>query len=43
LRRKIVPHARREIDFLRDSGQIGDDAYRQVEQELDWMDLSARN
>ncbi len=42
LRRKTVPHARRAIDSLRDNGRIGDDAYRQVEQELDWLDLSAR-
>lgn len=30
LRRKIIPHARRAIDSLRDDGRIGDDAYRQV-------------
>jgi Na+/H+ antiporter len=40
LRRRVIPHARRAIDALRDSGRIGDDAYRQVEQELDWLELS---
>jgi len=40
LRRQIVKHARGAIDALRDSGQIGDDAYRRVEQELDWLELS---
>lgn len=42
LRRRMVPHARRAIDALRDTDQIGDDAYRQVEQELDWLELSTR-
>lgn len=42
LRRRVVPHARRAIDALRDTGRIGDDAYRQVEQELDWLELSTR-
>lgn len=42
LRRQIVPHARAAIADLRRSGQIGDEAYRQVEQELDWLELSAQ-
>jgi CPA1 family monovalent cation:H+ antiporter len=42
LRRRVVPHARRAIDALRDTGRIGDDAYRQVEQELDWIEMSTR-
>jgi CPA1 family monovalent cation:H+ antiporter len=42
LRRQVVEHARKAIDELRDSGRIGDDAYRQVEQELDWLELSSR-
>jgi CPA1 family monovalent cation:H+ antiporter len=42
LRRRMVPYARRAIDALRDKGHIGDDAYRQVEQELDWVELSTR-
>src|SRR4051812_29069663 len=42
LRRQVVPHARRAIDALRDAGRIGDEAYRQVEQELDWLEMSTR-
>lgn len=40
LRRSVVPHARHAIDLLRAKGRISDDAYRQVEQELDWLELS---
>jgi Na+/H+ antiporter len=43
LRREIVLHARKAIDALRDGGQIGDDAYRRVEQELDWLELSSQS
>jgi hypothetical protein len=39
---RIIRHARRAIDALRDGGRIGDDAHRQVEQELDWLELSTR-
>ncbi|MDB5413418.1 MAG: sodium:proton antiporter [Rubritepida sp.] len=42
LRSQVIPYARRAIDALRDNGRIGDDAYRQVEQELDWLELSTR-
>lgn len=42
LRQKVVPVSRRAIDGLRDSGQIGDDAYRVVERELDLLELSSR-
>jgi len=42
LRRRVVPPARRANDALRDTGVIGDDAYRQVEQELDWLELTTR-
>ncbi|TCL88159.1 sodium/proton antiporter (CPA1 family) [Rhizobium sp. PP-WC-2G-219] len=42
LRQRIVPHARQAIDTLRNTGQIGDGPYRQVEQELDWLELSTR-
>lgn len=34
--------ARNAIDDLRSSGAIGDHAYRRAEEELDWLDLSAR-
>jgi monovalent cation/hydrogen antiporter len=40
LRKDVVRHARSAIDALRDTGQIGDDAFRKVEQELDWLELS---
>jgi CPA1 family monovalent cation:H+ antiporter len=41
LRRRAVDSARLAIDALRRAGTIGDDAYRTVERELDWMELSA--
>jgi len=40
LRRRLVAQSRRAIQDLRLSGAIGDDAYRQVEAELDWAELS---
>lgn len=42
LRRETLPHSRRALDELRDSGRIGDDAYRKVEQELDWLEMTTR-
>ncbi|QAY79447.1 sodium:proton antiporter [Sphingosinicella sp. BN140058] len=42
LRRRVVPASRKAIEDLRHSGTIGDDAYRLVEEELDWLELSAR-
>jgi Na+/H+ antiporter len=42
LRRQVVAKSRRALDELRRSSAIGDDAYRLVEEELDWLDLSAR-
>lgn len=42
LRRETLPHARRALDALRDGGLIGDDAYRKVEQELDWLEMTTR-
>lgn len=41
LRRRTVSAARQELDRLRQGDTIGDDAYRIVEEELDWTDLSA--
>ncbi len=41
LRRRVVPVARRALDDLRRVGTVGDDAYRRVEEELDWLELSA--
>ncbi len=42
LRQKMLPAAREAIDALRDHGAIGDEAYRTVEEELDWLELSSR-
>ncbi|MBR0647081.1 cation:proton antiporter [Plastoroseomonas hellenica] len=42
LRRQSVPASRHAIADLRRSGRIGDAAYRAVEEELDWLDLSSR-
>jgi len=41
LRRCLVAKSRHAVQDLRLSGAIGDDAYRQVEAELDWVELSA--
>jgi len=43
LRRRAVAAARTALDDLRSSGVIGDDAYRRAEEELDWLELSARS
>jgi len=43
LRRRLVNKSRRAILDLRSSGIIGDAAYRRVEEELDWLELSSRN
>ncbi|WP_046863259.1 cation:proton antiporter [Microvirga massiliensis] len=42
LRRRLVTASRVAIDDLRTSGTIGDDAFRRAEEELDWLELSAR-
>jgi len=42
LRRQVLANSRRALVELRSTGVIGDDAYRHVEEELDWLDLSAR-
>jgi CPA1 family monovalent cation:H+ antiporter len=41
LRRQMVPACREAIDRLRNEGTIGDEAYRFLEQELDWFELGA--
>ncbi|MDD2467267.1 MAG: sodium:proton antiporter [Desulfobulbus sp.] len=41
IRRKVAIAARRAILNLHRTGEIGDDAYRHVEEELDWFELSA--
>ena len=40
LRRRLVAKSRHAVQDLRLSGAIGDDAYRRVEAELDWLELS---
>ncbi|MGY2896280.1 cation:proton antiporter [Deinococcus sp. UYEF24] len=42
LRRRTLGASREALDDLRRRGTIGDDAYRRVEEELDWLELSAR-
>ena len=42
LRRRALSKSRRAILDLRSNGAIGDAAYRRVEEELDWLELSAR-
>ncbi|WP_028967928.1 cation:proton antiporter [Sphingomonas phyllosphaerae] len=42
LRQRMIPASRRAIDELRAEGTIGDEAYRSVEEELDWLELSSR-
>lgn len=41
LRLRVVIKSRDAIHELRRRGVIGDDAYRLVEEELDWFELSA--
>jgi CPA1 family monovalent cation:H+ antiporter len=42
LRRRAIGAARRSILGLRQSEEIGDDAFHQLEEELDWAELSAQ-
>lgn len=42
LRRRAIHAARRSILDLRESEEIGDDAFHQIEEELDWAEMSAR-
>jgi CPA1 family monovalent cation:H+ antiporter len=42
LRRRVVAVSRKAIAHLRESAEIGDDAYRALEEEFDWLELSAR-
>ena len=41
LRRKAINAARKAALAMRRSGEIGDDAFHQLEEELDWAELSA--
>jgi CPA1 family monovalent cation:H+ antiporter len=42
LRRRAIRAARQSILNLRESEAIGDDAFHQLEEELDWAEMSAR-
>jgi len=42
LRRRAIRAARQSILTLRESEAIGDDAFHQLEEELDWAEMSAR-
>ena len=42
LRRRAIAAARRAILNLRQSEDIGDDAFHQLEEEFDWAELSAQ-
>ena len=41
LRLRLVSASREAIGSLRSGGAIGDVAYRRIEEELDWLELSA--
>jgi Na+/H+ antiporter len=41
LRQHLLPSSRQALEELRSNGRIGDEAYRAVEQELDWLELSS--
>lgn len=42
LRQRALAKSRQAVNDLRNIGAIGDDAYRLVEEELDWLELSAQ-
>jgi CPA1 family monovalent cation:H+ antiporter len=41
LRRQAISAARRVLFEMRESGEIGDDAFHLLEEEFDWAELSA--
>jgi len=41
LRLRAVRHQRRALEELRVRGEIGDQAYHRVEEEIDWAELDA--
>jgi CPA1 family monovalent cation:H+ antiporter len=43
LRRRLVGTSRRAIQDLRSASTIGDEAFRRVEEELDWLELSTQS
>jgi monovalent cation/hydrogen antiporter len=38
---KIIPKQRAKLSEMRESGEIGDEAFHRLEEELDWAELSA--
>jgi CPA1 family monovalent cation:H+ antiporter len=40
LHRRALQAARREVLRMRDTNEIGDDAFHQVEEDLDWLDMA---
>ena len=41
LRRRAIAAARTAVSTLRRRGEIGDDAFHRIEEQLDWNELSA--
>jgi CPA1 family monovalent cation:H+ antiporter len=41
VRRGVIKASREAVADLRSAGAIGDNAYRRMEEELDWLELSA--
>jgi CPA1 family monovalent cation:H+ antiporter len=41
LRLQAVRHQRRVLEELRSRGEIGDEAYHRIEEEIDWAELDA--
>jgi hypothetical protein len=39
---RTIAAERRALDRLRSRGDIGDDAYHQIEEELDWAEVHAQ-
>jgi NhaP-type Na+/H+ or K+/H+ antiporter len=42
VRRRAVETARQEVIAMRASNEIGDDAFHQIEEELDWLEMANR-
>jgi CPA1 family monovalent cation:H+ antiporter len=41
LHQRALDAARRAVLTMRDQGEIGDDAFHQIEEELDWLEMAA--
>ena len=42
LRRRALEASRRAVLAMRASGDIGDDAFHRIEEELDWLEMAGR-